>query len=227
MFSEAASAPRRRWTGGRRLGLAVLGLGAALPAAAAQLEARCIDLKGKPVADAVVVASPRSGQRSALRPAPAIVDQIDKTFVPHVLAVVAGTPVRFPNKDDIRHHLYSFSAAKTFELPLYEGTPADPVLFDRPGVVVLGCNIHDFMRGYVFVSPSPYFARSGSDGKAQIADLPAGSYEVTVWHAREKQASPGHHLEAAAGDVLGLDLQLDLKPELKIRRAPAARGRDY
>jgi plastocyanin len=224
MRSEPAAARRRR---GRASVLTCLALAAALPAAAAQIEARLTDQKGAPVPDAVIVAAPRSGQRVATRPEPAVVDQIDKTFVPHVLAVVEGTPVLFPNKDDIRHHLYSFSEAKTFELPLYEGTPSAPVVFDRPGVVVLGCNIHDFMRGYVFVSASPYFAASGEDGRAEIAGLPAGGYEVSVWHAREKQAAAGRRVEVAAGDALTLDLRLDLKPAIKIRRAPSARGKDY
>jgi plastocyanin len=224
MRSEPAAARRRR---GLASVVACLGLAGALPAAAAQIQARLTDQKGGPVPDAVIVAAPRSGQRAAVRPEPAVVDQIDKTFVPHVLAVVEGTPVLFPNKDDIRHHLYSFSAAKTFELPLYEGTPAAPVVFDRPGVVVLGCNIHDFMRGYVFVSASPYFAASGEDGGAAIAGLPAGGYEVTVWHAREKQAVPGRRVELAAGDSLALDFTLDLKPAIKIRRAPSARGKEY
>ena len=227
MPSELAAAPRRRRAGLFLSLAAALPLAAAPPAAAAQIQARLTDQKGEPVADAVIVAAPRSGQRATVRPAPAIVDQIDKTFVPHVLPVVEGTPILFPNKDDIRHHLYSFSEAKAFELPLYEGTPAAPIVFDRAGVVVLGCNIHDFMRGYVFVSASPYFAASGEDGKAQVADLPAGSFEVTVWHAREKRTTPGRRVEVAAGDVLALDFQLDLKPAIKIRRAPSARGKDY
>jgi plastocyanin len=207
--------------------LGVLGLGAApAPVGAARIQALVVDQKGQPVADAVVVAVPLAGQRPALRPRQAVVDQIDKTFVPHVLPVVEGTPVLFPNKDDIRHHLYSFSTAKTFELPLYEGTPAEPIVFERAGVVVLGCNIHDFMRGYIFVSSSPYFATSGADGRAEVADLPAGGYEVTAWHPREKNAASGQRVETATETAV-LDFRLELKPDLKLRRAPTARGREY
>ena len=84
-----------------------------------------------------------------------VVDQIDKEFVPYVKPVRTGSFVQFPNKDHIRHHVYSFSAPSKFELPLYMGTPAQPVLFDKPGVVKLGCNIHDWMIGYVYVTDSP------------------------------------------------------------------------
>lgn len=200
---------------------------AAAPAAAGRLEAKFTDQKGEPVEDAVVVAAVRSGQKPPLRPQPAIVDQIDKTFVPHVLPVVVGTKINFPNRDDIRHHLYSFSDAKSFELPLYKGTPAEPILFDEPGVVVLGCNIHDFMRGYVYVVESPYYAVSGEDGVATIDDLPAGSYEVTVWHPREKEAAKAETVEVAAAGAASLAFELQLKPQLKIRRAPTARTRRY
>ena len=90
-----------------------------------------------------------------------IVDQINLEFVPHVKPVVVGSPVYFPNKDDVRHHVYSFSPAKRFELPLYSGTPAAPVVFDRPGIVAIGCNIHDWMLGYIYVAETPYLAAHG------------------------------------------------------------------
>ena len=90
----------------------------------------------------------------------AVVDQVDKEFTPKVNAILVGTSVIFPNHDNVRHQVYSFSPAKRFELPLYAGVPAQPVVFDTPGVVVLGCNIHDWMVGYVYVSESPYFAKT-------------------------------------------------------------------
>ena len=89
------------------------------------------------------------------KPGREIVDQINLEFVPHVKPVVVGSPVYFPNKDDVRHHVYSFSPAKRFELPLYSGTPAAPVVFDRPGIVAIGCNIHDWMLGYIYVAETP------------------------------------------------------------------------
>ncbi len=94
----------------------------------------------------------------------ATLDQVDKTFVPGLLPIVVGTKVRFPNHDQIQHHVYSFSRTKTFELPLYKGEDAAPVLFDKVGVVKVGCNIHDWMSAIILVLPTPWFARTGADG---------------------------------------------------------------
>ena len=113
-------------------------------------------------------------------------EQIDKEFVPKVKPVFVGSTVAFPNKDSVRHHVYSFSPAKRFELPLYAGVPSQPVLFDKAGVVVLGCNIHDWMIGYIYVSESPWFAKTGADGRAQITDLPPRDYSLRVWHAQQE-----------------------------------------
>lgn len=141
------------------------------------------DEAGKPLRGAVVFLEPSSGaQPLPVASAPAVMDQIDKTFVPQVLVVTVGSDVSFPNSDHIRHHVYSFSEARSFELPLYAGTPADPVRFPASGVVVLGCNIHDWMRGYIVVVPQPLFATTGEDGKASIAGVPAGRWRVSGWH---------------------------------------------
>lgn len=150
---------------------------------AAELVFRVESAEGEPLADAAVVAEPLAAGRPAPRAREAgVVDQIDKTFVPHVAVIRSGTAVKFPNRDDIRHHVYSFSPAKTFELPLYKGTPAEPVVFDQPGVVVLGCNIHDFMQGYIYVTDAPYYAVTGADGGARLSGVPAGRYRLHAWH---------------------------------------------
>ena len=109
-------------------------------------------------------------------------DQRNRQFEPHVLAVRQNTKVRFPNSDDIRHHVYSFSPAKTFELRLYHGTQADPVLFDKPGRVVLGCNIHDAMLGYIYVLKTRWFGVTGSDGVVTLQEIPSGSYRLQLRH---------------------------------------------
>jgi hypothetical protein len=147
-------------------------------------------------------------------------DQHDKTFVPLVLAVPVGTAVSFPNRDNIRHHVYSFSRAKRFELPLYIGTPAAPVVFDRPGVVVLGCNIHDWMVGYIYVADTPYVAKTAEDGRARLAELPPGTYEVRVWHPRMRieSARTARTVVVAAGNPGQVAFVVALKPD---RRAPA------
>jgi len=172
---------RRFTTAGLLLAVSAL----ARAAVAGELHVAVTDSAGRPVADAVTYAVSRHGP-----PPPAgapggrtVMDQRDREFMPHVLAVRTGTPVYFPNSDNIRHHVYSFSPAKTFELPLYKGTPAAPVVFDKPGAVALGCNIHDWMIGYVYVVDTPYFAVTGADGRARLS-LPDGDYALSVWHPR-------------------------------------------
>lgn len=184
---QNAQQPMRR--GRLRLVLHCLSLAALIAAragVAGALQVQVVDDTGKPVADAVVYASPRGGKAPALT-APTeriVMDQRDKEFVPYVLPVQVGTPVYFPNSDNVRHHVYSFSPAKTFELPLYKGTPAKPIVFDKPGAVALGCNIHDWMVGYVYAVDTPWFAKTADDGTARLGNLPAGEYELRAWHPR-------------------------------------------
>lgn len=195
------------------------------------IAARVSDEKGQPIADAVVVAVPVDGlTRAAPRAREAIVDQVNKEFEPRVTAVLAGTAVIFPNHDDVRHHVYSFSPAKRFELPLYAGVPSHPVTFDRPGVVVLGCNIHDWMVGYVYVSESPYFAKTGKDGKAVLTELAPRAYVVRVWHPQLDggEEATRKSVDASRSRSVEVAWTLKLKPEIKIRRAPSSdRGRRY
>lgn len=148
---------------------------------AASLQGELVDSKGAPLANAVVTL--QGSAVDAAAPGKAVVDQHEMRFVPSVLAVRTGTAVTFPNSDDIRHHVYSFSAPKRFELRLYQGTPSAPVVFDKPGLVVLGCNIHDWMVGYVYITDDPWFAVSDAQGKLTIDNLPAGDYRVTLWHS--------------------------------------------
>ena len=155
---------------------------------AATLVVEVRDSRGAAVANAVVYAIPEG------RPVPppkrsAIMDQKNRMFVPHVLPIQTGTTVSFPNSDDIRHQVYSFSPAKTFQLPLYKGTPGSPIVFDKPGVVVLGCNIHDRMSAYVVVVDTPHFAMTPRNGRVELAGLGAAEYSVHVW-TPESSAEP-------------------------------------
>ncbi len=196
--------------------LALLTLRPALVVTAAgSLEAFVRDDGGRAVADAVVSLVAAGAPAAPPRPGSAVMDQQNKTFVPHVLTVPVGTPVTFPNRDNIRHHVYSFSAAKRFELPLYIGTPAAPVVFDTPGVVVLGCNIHDWMVGYVYVSATPYFAKTGADGRVLLGDVPPGAYEARVWHPRLRVEADktGKAVTLADGDPGRLEFVVSLKPD--------------
>jgi len=135
-----------------------------------------------------------------------VMDQIDRQFVPHVLAAPVGAEVDFPNSDDVRHHVYSFSEAKPFELRLFKGSEAPPVVFDRSGVVVLGCNIHDAMLGYILITDSPRFAVSDVQGRVSLPDLPAGKWPVSWWHSSRLQKGP----ESLGELDLGQDQTLSL-----------------
>lgn len=185
------------------------------------------DGKGALLSDAVVYA--RSGNATSRAPKNAIIDQQNKQFIPYVTAVQVGTSIMFPNRDNIRHHVYSLSPAKRFELPLYAGEPAAPVVFDREGFVTLGCNIHDWMIAYVAVLPTPYFQVSGSDGHVALKDLPAGQYTVAVWHPLLKGSadSAAQHVDLAGGGTRDLAFSLDLKPDFRAKRAPGLTNGGY
>ncbi|HEY4212390.1 MAG TPA: hypothetical protein VGM84_13005 [Steroidobacteraceae bacterium] len=162
--------------------LALLGLALAQRAAGSSVSGSITLPAGGAVASAVVFVQAPSP--STARPhATAVVDQVEKTFVPGLLPIVVGTYVRFPNHDQVQHHVYSFSPTKTFELPLYRGEDAPPVLFDKVGVVKIGCNIHDWMSGIILVLPTEHFAVTDASGHYVLKDLPEGSYTLVVWHA--------------------------------------------
>lgn len=108
-------------------------------------------------------------------------NQVNRSFSPRAIAVERGEQVRFQNDDNVRHHVYSFSPAKRFELPLYEGEPPEDIRFDQAGMVVLGCNIHDWMVGWVHVMDTPWFSFADPDGNVRFT-LPAGDYELRIWH---------------------------------------------
>lgn len=147
-----------------------------------------VNAQGKPATDAVVSLH-SAAAAAATRPGRSTVDQRDTQFVPRVSVVTVGTPVSFPNSDNVRHQVYSFSPAKRFELPLYAGKPAAPVVFGTPGVVELGCNIHDWMLAYVVVVDTPYHAITDARGQGRI-EAPAGTYTLRVWHPGLKGGKP-------------------------------------
>lgn len=145
-----------------------------------------LDQHGNALEDAVILV-----EGVAQRPLPSSsMDQIDLQFQPHVLVVPTGTQVGFPNSDNVRHHVYSFSAAKPFELRLFHGSEAPPVTFEEPGAVVLGCNIHDAMIGYILVTDSPWYGISSPQGILDLAYLPPGEAVVSWWHPTLGDAPP-------------------------------------
>jgi plastocyanin len=164
--------------------MALLAVGA--PLWAADIAASVLDSAGHGVAGIVLIAEPQFELAASRRSAPrtVIMDQRQKQFVPNILVIQTGTGIDFPNSDQIEHQVYSFSPPKPFQLSLYAGHKYPPIVFDKAGLVVVGCNIHDQMIGYILVTDSPYFGRSDEAGNWQMRDVPAGSYRITAWHPR-------------------------------------------
>lgn len=197
----------------------LLAASAPLQAQTFQLQAWVTDEEGAPVEDAVVFvtnlssAPPMSSKRY-------VMDQVGKEFIPRVLPVPVGSQVYFPNHDNIFHHVYSFGSGKTFELPLYKGHPAGPVVFDKAGVVRLGCNIHDWMTAYILVLPNPYFALTDRSGQARLAPASESEIELAVFHERllssvdetRKRARPGP-------ETSKVSWRLPLKPKTTLNRS--------
>jgi plastocyanin len=185
-------------------------LALAAPAAWADtLNVKMLDQAGKPLADAVVMAVPARPLPPG-KPRAVAIEQKDREFLPFVTAVQVGTQVTFPNKDPLLHHVYSFSPAKTFEIKLYTGD-SPSVLFDKPGPVALGCNIHDWMEAYIYVSPTPYFARTDERGSARVS-LPAGAYTLQAWHPFQSAALPAAPLQVAGTQSRELALPVTVPP---------------
>lgn len=142
----------------------------------------------QPVAQAVVSVMVKGTATVAAPGTVADMGQRGRVFVPTVVAIQTGSGVNFPNFDTVRHHVYSFSPIKPFEIKLYAGTPTAPVMFDKPGTATLGCNIHDKMIGYIHVVDTPYFGITDAAGKVTL-ELPAGDHRARVWHAGMGEAS--------------------------------------
>jgi plastocyanin len=166
----------------------------------------------RPVAGAVITVEALDPQLPPAPPVRAVMDQVDLAFTPDVLVVPVNSSVQFPNSDAISHQVYSFSPAKTFQLPLYRGKPYPPVGFSEPGVITLGCNIHDDMLAYIIVTAAPYFGRSDSAGRFRVDDLPPGRYRVRLWHPLLSEPHAGQEFDAGSTDLtVSIMLQRNLR----------------
>lgn len=176
--------------------------------------------------DAVVSLTPLEPGRPVPPPPeePVIIAQAGQQYRPYVTPVLVGTTVEFPNRDDVQHHLYSVSPAKRFEKPLYESGASARVVFDRPGVVTLGCNIHDWMVAHVVVLETPHFALTHDDGTARISGLAAGAYQVVIWHPRLPR--PLNREITLTADQRETE-ELRLRPDRRLRRAPTPSRSGY
>ncbi|MEL7043782.1 MAG: methylamine utilization protein [Pseudomonadota bacterium] len=153
-------------------------------ARSAEFTVDVLDVDGAPLPGAVVFLEPNDPASLAdASPAPGVMDQVDSQFMPHILVVQRGAAVAFPNSDSIKHHVFSFSPAKSFEIKLYKGERAEPLIFEERGEVELGCNVHDWMLGYIYVVDSPFFSRTDEEGRGRI-EAPSTEYTLGVWHPR-------------------------------------------
>jgi plastocyanin len=170
---------------------ALLACLATTAAGAATVDVQVRGPDGRPVPDAVVmVISPHPAAGPIKFAWPYVMKQQNIAFVPHVLIVPVGANVAFPNLDRVRHHVYSFSKAKKFQIALYGQDETKSVVFDKPGVIAVGCNIHDTMSGFVLAVDTPYAARTDAAGHAVIADVPPGTVTLQVWHTMVR--APGN-----------------------------------
>jgi plastocyanin len=207
--------PRNRF-----LEIALLGLLAqcSFAASAGELSISIVDTAGRGVPDVVVTVAPveEKSAGAARAAATAVMDQIQLAFVPRVLVVAVGTTVEFPNNDSVSHQVYSFSPPKKFQLPLYKGQLHPPVVFDHEGLVVLGCNIHDQMVGYIYVTPAPYFGKTDASGVLRVPDLKAGNYRLTLWSPLIADAASTLertvHVDAGEARAEKIQLKQSLRP---------------
>jgi len=196
--------------------------GAASPLSAAPLTVRIADASGRPVQDAVVTLYPAGNAARPARPVGrVVVSQKDLKFHPFLTIVPVGADVSFPNLDPTKHHVYSFSTAKKFELRLFAKDQSRTVHFEKPGVVALGCNIHDQMAAFIVVTDSAWTARTNAQGLAQFADAPNAPGRVVVWHPYLR--APGGQLQQAVASG-----QRSVGFHLRLRPAPPAMAmQDY
>jgi plastocyanin len=215
----------RRALRGNRQAVALLGLlGMFSVAQARPLEVHVVGANGTPIAGAVVALRSTDSKRGSAAPIDAVMDQRDRAFVPHAIIVPKGSHVTFPNSDSVSHQVYSFSPANKFQLPLYRGQPNPPVPFNHTGIVTLGCNIHDQMRAYVFVTDAQYYGFSSVVGAWRAEDVAPGNYIAQIWHpdARDTRVIDEANVEVTAGQNL---LIVTVKAQLPMVSRPAGAGR--
>jgi len=133
--------------------------------------------------------------------------------VPHVLSIMRGGRVDFPNADDIYHNVFSLSSTRTFDLGRYPTGSSKSVTFNKPGVVQVFCHIHSDMSGIVFVLPNPFFARPDSAGTYAIENVPAGEYTLIGWHERTKPVAVKVRVTAGGTARVDFNLPLERPPE--------------
>ena len=206
------------WLDLKRAALILLSPFLAATAHAADVTVVIKDGNGRAVEDAVVIADVAG--RAGPPPARFVINQKDMQFVPYVLIVPVGSTIEFGNLDPFRHHVYSFSAAKKFELKLFGQGEKRPVRFDKPGLVSIGCNIHDSMQAFIQVVDTPFARKTDRTGRVVLRGLPAQVRRLRVYHPRLR--APGNEM------VVNVDASRDSSVTVTVKlRRPAPRHHDY
>lgn len=192
---------------------------------AAELQVQLLDNQGKPLSEAVLWIEPGPAQSANISK---LMDQKERMFTPYILPVQVGTTVSFPNSDPINHHVYSFSPAKRFELRLHQQNALpQEVLFDQPGMVTLGCNIHDWMLGFILVLNTPWFAQTDDQGKVRLKFAAAAGQTLHLWHPRISDPQPTMSRTVPSDSVLTWQLagalKRDPRPKVPSKR-PQGKG---
>ncbi len=199
------------------------------PAWAESVEVRVLDRTGKPVPEVVVTLSDqrRGASPSSSRELSMTMDQVNMRFVPELLVVPVGANVAFPNSDTVSHQVYSFSPAKSFQLSLYKkGSANPPVLFDKPGLVVLGCNIHDEMVAYIFVTAVPLYGKTDAGGRIVWNNVNSGPATIAIWSPLLADADVGsRQLEIQSGSSQNAPQSVEFKLTKPLRGSPYPRAR--
>lgn len=198
----------------------VAGLSLTAPVVAATLGVRVVDAAGKPVKDAVVTFYPSLGARAPRAAGHYVISQQNLQFHPFLTIVPVGADISFPNLDNTKHHVYSFSPAKRFELKLFAKDQSRTVHFDKAGVVALGCNIHDQMSAFIVVTDSVWTARTNAQGVAEFGDAPSGPGRVLVWHPYLR--APNGTIQQALGPS-----QHSVSFQVRLRPPPPSMPMDY
>jgi plastocyanin len=204
--------------------IAFLGTAACL---AGELNIGVTDRRGHGVSEVVVTVTPSEARASKQAQTTAIMDQRALAFAPNVLVVATGTSIEFPNNDSVSHQVYSFSPAKKFQLPLYKGVRHPAVTFEHEGIVVLGCNIHDAMVGYIYVTDSPFFGKTDADGTLRLQNIKGGDYKVSLWSpfVADNSEALNRNVHVDEHDVTSTRVQLTR--ELRDQPEPRPRRKDW
>lgn len=190
------------------------------PIRAAEFVITLTNKRGAALADAAVYIDDPKALATIASRQPAEIRQIWRQFDPYVTVVATGTPIEFPNYDFILHHVYSNSAAKRFEFKQFKGPSPTPIVFDKPGIVTLGCNMHDWMVAYVVVADSPWFAKSDDGGIARFANLPSGTHRVMGWTPGMRAPLAMGNIVVGPGEPLKAAFTLDATPRTRPKAPP-------